>query len=67
MVMRRMRKNMLTFENDGLTKDQMLQNYTVLGFAMYLCVVERKSDGMRGTLDFTDVNGVRFYYDFQEA
>ena len=58
---------MLTFENDGLTKDQMLQNYTVLGFAMYLCVVERKSDGVRGTLDFTDVNGVRFYYDFKEA
>jgi hypothetical protein len=58
---------MLTFENDGLTKDQMLQHYTVLGFAMYLCVVERKSDGVRGTLDFTDVAGVRFYYDFKEA
>lgn len=52
--------------NDGLTKDQMLQNYTVLGFAHYLCVVERKSDGVRGTLDFTDVDGVRFYYNFQE-
>lgn len=58
---------MLTFENDGLTKDQMLQHYTVLGFAMYLCVVERKSDGVRGTLDFTNVAGVRFYYDFKEA
>jgi hypothetical protein len=58
---------MLTFENDGLTKDQMLSIYTVLGFAMYLCVVERKSDGVRGTLDFTDVAGVRFYYNFQEA
>ena len=58
---------MLTFENDGLTKDQMLSEYTVLGFAMYLCVVERKSDGVRGTLDFTDVAGVRFYYNFQEA
>ena len=58
---------MLTFENDGLTKDQMLSEYTVLGLAMYLCVVERKSDGVRGTLDFADVNGVRFYYNFQEA
>ena len=58
---------MLTFENDGLTKDQMLSEYTVLGFAMYLCVVERKSYGVRGTLDFTDVAGVRYYYNFQEA
>ena len=58
---------MLTFENDGLTKDQMLEHYDVLGFAMYLCVVERKSDGVRGTLEFTDVAGVRFYYDFKEA
>ena len=56
---------MMTFENDGLTKDQMLEHYDVLGFAMYLCVVERKSDGVRGTLDFTDVAGQRFYYDFQ--
>ncbi len=58
---------MLTFENDGLTKDQMLEQYNVLGFSYYLCVVERKSDGVRGTLDFADVNGVRFYYNFQEA
>jgi len=58
---------MLTFENDGLAKDQMLEHYNVLGFAMCLCVVERKSDGVRGTLDFADVNGVRFYYNFQEA
>ena len=58
---------MLTFENDGLTKDQMLEHYDVLGFAMYLCVVERKSDGVRGTLDFTDVAGQRFYYDFKKA
>jgi hypothetical protein len=58
---------MLTFENDGLTKDQMLEQYSVLGFAHYLCVVERKSDGVRGTLDFAEVNGERFYYGFQEA
>jgi len=50
----------------GLTKDQMLSEYTVLGFAMYMCVVERKSDSVRGTLDFTDVDGTRLYYDFKE-
>lgn len=58
---------MLTFESDGLTKDQMLEHYTVLGFAMSLCVVERKEDGVRGTLDFSDVVGVRYYYGFQAA
>lgn len=57
----------MTFESDGLTKDQMLEHYTVLGFAMSLCVVERKEDGVRGTLDFSDVVGVRYYYGFQAA
>ena len=50
-----------------LTKDQMLDEYSVLGFALGMCIVERKADGVRGTLDFTDVDGVRFYYNFQEA
>lgn len=50
-----------------LTKDEMLQEYSVLGFAMDLCIVERKSDGVRGTLDFTNVDGIRKYYNFQEA
>jgi len=45
----------------------MLEQYTVLGFAMNLCVVERKLDGVKGTLDFTDVVGLRFYYDFKES
>lgn len=58
---------MLNFESDGLTKDQMLEHYTVLGFAMNLCLVERKEDGVRGTLDFSDVVGVRYYYGFQAA
>ena len=52
---------------ERLTKDQMLEHYTVLGFAMNLCVVERKEDGVRGTLDFSDVVGVRYYYGFQAA
>ena len=56
-----------------LTKDQMLDEYNVLGFALSMCVVERKSDGVRGTLDFTHVpmddgvHVVRYYYNFQEA
>ena len=50
-----------------LTKDIMLQEYTVLGFAMDMCIVERKVDGVRGTLDFTPRDGVRYYYNFQEA
>lgn len=52
---------------DGLTKDQMLEQYEVMGFAAYMCVVRRKSDGRRGTLDFDAVDGVRYYYNFVEA
>lgn len=51
-----------------MTKDEMLDKYDVLGFAYYMCVVERKSDGVRGTLDFSDdQNGIRRYYNFVEA
>jgi hypothetical protein len=54
-----------------LTKDQMLEQYEVLGFAYNLCVVERKSDGVKGTLDFGEFtldNGrTRYYYNFVEA
>ena len=48
-----------------MTKDDMLEQFTVLGFAMNMCVVERKSDGVRGTLDFA--NSPRLYFNFQEA
>jgi hypothetical protein len=50
-----------------MTKGEMLEQFTVLGFAFDLCVVERKSDGVRGTLDFSNEYGVRQYYNFQEA
>lgn len=53
--------------NDHLTKDQMLERYEVLGFFMHWAAVERKSDAVRGTLDFDTINGSRFYYNFQEA
>ena len=57
---------MTTIDN-GLTTNQMLEQYEVLGFAAYMCVVRRKSDGRRGTLDFDAVDGVRYYYNFVEA
>ena len=58
---------MITFRGDAMTKEQMLEQFTVLGFALGMCVVERKSDGVRGTLDFRAEDGVRYYYNFQEA
>jgi hypothetical protein len=50
-----------------LTKDQMLTEYDVLGFALGMCIVRRKSDGAEGTLQFRNVNNVRYYYDFEVA
>lgn len=46
------------------TKDQMLEEYHVLGFAYYMCLVERRSDGVKGTLDFYNEDGIRYYYNF---
>jgi hypothetical protein len=50
-----------------MTKDEMLEQFTVLGFYYDLCVVERKADGVRGTLGFYNDNGVRKYYNWQES
>ena len=54
-----------------LTKDQMLEQYEVLGFAYGMCVVKRMSDGVKGSLDFGDrtIDNVRtrYYYNFVEA
>jgi len=54
-----------------LTKDQMLEQYEVLGFSYGMCVVKRMSDGVKGTLDFGDhtLDGerTRYYYNFMEA
>jgi hypothetical protein len=52
---------------ERLTKDEMLERYEVLGFAMYWCVVRRKSDGVKGTLDFANYDGVRYYNGWQET
>lgn len=48
-----------------MNKSQMLEQYDVLGFVMGLCIVRRKSDGVKGTLDFTtDPSVERTYFNF---
>ncbi len=44
---------------------QLQETYTVEGFCYGAVVVTRKSDGVRGSLDFT--HSPRFYYGFQKA
>jgi hypothetical protein len=50
---------------ETMTTAQMQEQYEVLGFAYYMCVVKRKSDGVKGTLDFD--HSPRVYYNFQPA
>jgi len=50
---------------DGMTTAEMQEQYKVMGFALNMCIVERKSDGVKGTLDFD--HSPRLYYNFQEA
>jgi hypothetical protein len=54
---------------ENWTKYEMLADFEVLGFAYGMCVVKRKSDGAKGTLQFGtfEDDPVRYYYDFQEA
>ena len=52
-------------EYDGMTTAEMQEQYKVIGFALNMCIVERKSDGVKGTLDFD--HSPRLYYNFQEA
>lgn len=53
--------------DEMLTKDEMMENYIVKAFAMGLCIVQRRSDGLTGTLDFDTYNGVRYYSNFKVA
>jgi len=48
-----------------MTTEEMLTEYEVLGFAFCMCIVRRKSDGVKGTLDFDHMP--RRYYNFMEA
>ena len=58
-------------QDDRMLKEQMLEQFDVLGFAYGFCLVRRKSDGMEGTLDFytddTAAPWVRYYYNFMGA
>ena len=52
-----------------LDKDAMLAMYDVIGFGYGYCLVKRKSDGQKGTLEFAPdpFTNIRYYYNFQEA
>ena len=49
-----------------LTVEEALEKYTFEGFGGGLVVVTRKSDGVRGSLNFTG-DYPRYYFDFMEA
>ena len=51
------------------TKDQMMEEFTVLAFCAGMCVVTRRSDGMTGTLDFNhgSPSEPRMYTNFQPS
>ncbi len=48
----------------SMTKEELLEQYTVEGFSFNLCFVTRKADGVKGTLDFD--HEPRVYYGFVE-
>lgn len=49
-----------------LTTDEATDKYTFEGFGGGLVVVTRKSDGVRGSLNYT-ADYPRYYFDFMEA
>jgi len=61
MVMRRMRMTKKTEWNT----QELQEDFEVVGFAMGLCAVRRKSDGKLGSVQFD--HAPRRYYDFVEA
>jgi len=46
-----------------LTTDELREQYEVLGFLAPFVVVKRKSDGVKGSMEFT--HNPRFYFNFQ--
>ena len=47
---------------DAIDTNQLREQYEVLGFAAPFCLVKRKSDGVRGFLNFH--HDPRYYYGF---
>ena len=54
-----------TPESERMTTEQMCALYDVIGFSAPFVVVTRKSDGKRGSLEFT--HSPRFYFGFREG
>jgi hypothetical protein len=50
---------------DMLTKDELLEQYEVLGFVMGYCAVRRKADGVEGVFSFSNIDGIRYYHTFE--
>ena len=48
-----------------MTTEEMREQFEVLGFALGFVIVRRKSDGVKGTLDFD--HAPRRYYNFVPA
>ena len=51
--------------SDVMTTDEVREKYEVISFLAPFVMVKRKSDGVRGTLEFTHMP--RFYFNFVEA
>ena len=59
-------RKMLTDKvGETYTTAEMQEKFTVVGFCGGYCVVVRKSDNQRGSLDFTHMP--RFYHTFKEG
>lgn len=52
-------------EGQRWTTDEMQRDFEPLGFRAPFIVVRRRSDGVKGTLEFT--HSPRVYFDFQPA
>jgi len=46
-----------------LTTDELREQYEVIGFMAPFVVVKRRSDGVKGSMEFT--HNPRFYFNFQ--
>lgn len=45
--------------------EELQRSFVVLGFSAYLCIVERRSDSAKGSLDYNA--SPRFYHSFQKS
>lgn len=56
---------LLISHKDVLTTAEATEKYSFIGFMAPFVMVTRKSDGVKGTLEFTHMP--RFYFNFVEA